>query len=65
MALEKYSYEPSLHRAGTVGHGRRCSWHGLKSCAEEPTSSYLTPIGRMAACPRAERQIEERYGSPS
>ncbi|MFD8436491.1 hypothetical protein ACFV2I_15500 [Streptomyces microflavus] len=65
MALEKYPYDPLLHSAGTVGHSRGCSWHGLKACAEEPTSSYLTPIGRMAACPRAERQIEDLYGSPS
>ncbi|MFF0260336.1 hypothetical protein ACFYR2_16060 [Streptomyces microflavus] len=65
MALEKYPYNQSLHGAGTVGHSGSCSWHGVKACAEEPTSSYLTPIGRMAACPRAERQIEDRYGSPS
>ncbi len=64
MAIVKHPYDAEFHRAGTVGREGGCSWHGRVDCSERPTSSYETPIGRMAACPRAEQQIEELYGAP-
>jgi hypothetical protein len=65
MAIVKYVYDATLHNKGTVGQRDRCSWHGEKACRERPTSSYRTPNGMMAACPRAERQIEDLYGPPA
>ncbi|MET7712831.1 hypothetical protein [Streptomyces sp. NPDC005407] len=65
MSIVKHTYDAKWHRKGTVGWRRGCSWHGQKSCAEQPTSSYETPNGVMAACPRAERQIEDLYGCPA
>ena len=62
MPIVKNTYAAKLHRAGTVGRRGGCSWHGQEACAEQPTSSYETPNGMMAACPRAERQIEDLYG---
>lgn len=65
MAVVKHPYCATLHREGTVGSRGGCSWHGQGACSEQPTSSYETPNGMMAACPRAERQIEDLYGPPS
>lgn len=65
MSIVKQPYKAKLHRKGTVGWRGGCSWHGRRKCAEEPTSSYETPNGVMAACPRAERQIEDLYGAPA
>jgi hypothetical protein len=64
VPIVKHPYDAMLHREGTVGRLEGCSWHGPKSCSEQPTSSYETPNGMMAACPRAERQIEDLYGAP-
>ncbi|MEW2043071.1 hypothetical protein AB0885_39815, partial [Streptomyces sp. NPDC005534] len=65
MAITKYAFDAQLHREGTVGRRGGCSWHGVNDFAEHPTSSYRTPNGMMAACPRAERQIEDLYGQPT
>ncbi|GAA4135699.1 hypothetical protein GCM10022285_29680 [Streptomyces tunisiensis] len=64
MPIVKHPYDARLHRKGTVGGLGGCSWHGREDCSEQPTSSYETPNGMMAACPRAELQIEALYGSP-
>ncbi|MFE9651346.1 hypothetical protein ACFYO0_46210 [Streptomyces sp. NPDC006365] len=65
MPIVKHPYDAMLHREGTVGRRGGCSWHGQEDCSEQPTSSYETPNGMMAACPRAERQIEDLYGAPA
>ncbi|MGW2933163.1 hypothetical protein ACWDA7_15155 [Streptomyces sp. NPDC001156] len=65
MAIVKHAYDATLHKGGTVGRRGGCSWHGEKACAEQPSSSYETPNGMMAACPRAESQIEALYGYPA
>ncbi|MGW3718440.1 hypothetical protein ACWD8L_15105 [Streptomyces sp. NPDC005133] len=65
MPIVKHTYDATLHRKATVGRRGGCSWHGQKDCAEQPTSSYETPNGMMAACLRAEHQIEELYGAPA
>ncbi len=65
MTIAKHPYTAKLHREGTVGRRGGCSWHGQKDCSEQPTSSYETPNGMMAACPRAELQIEDLYGAPA
>jgi hypothetical protein len=65
VPIVKHTYDAKLHREGTVGRRGGCSWHGQEACSEQPTSSYETPNGMMAACPRAERQIEDLYGDPA
>jgi hypothetical protein len=65
VTIVKHVYDARWHHKGTVGRRGSCSWHGQEACAEHPTSSYETPNGMMAACPRAERQIEDLYGYPA
>jgi hypothetical protein len=59
MPIVKYTYDASLHRAGTVGRQGGCSWHGQEACAEQPMSSYETPNGDggVPSCRAPDRRL--------
>jgi hypothetical protein len=63
LPLERFPFDPSLHKVVSMAHASVCSWHG-RGCQETPVWSYRTPMGMVSACERGAGQIEKRYGPP-
>jgi hypothetical protein len=61
-----YTFDPDLHRAGSVAARGRCSWHGAEGAAEvgcsgDPVVSFQDAQGRwQSGCQRALEDLVAR-----
>jgi hypothetical protein len=65
-------FDPQHHQPETAGRRGQCSWHGQTerrgTCPDRPFASvklsYADYEPVQSACPRALREISDRYGFP-